>query len=83
MTEWVAARLDVSHDTARLLTRTAKAVVEYPGLARRLNDGDIGVERVVATASLALVLLQPELDLAAAGRLAQELWCARDITRLN
>ena len=53
MIGWVAARLDVSHDTARLLTRSAALMADQPAVARRLATGEIGVERAVAAAELA------------------------------
>lgn len=67
----------------RVPTVDLPAVEPLRALWRGRTEDEYGASAVVATASLALGLLQPELDLAAAGRLAQELWRARDTTRLN
>ena len=77
MIEWTAARLDVDHDTARVLNRAAKLFAEYPQIAEAVTEGDVGFERAVATAKLAatgapdeVVAGSDRFDLAGVHRLA-------------
>jgi hypothetical protein len=43
--DWVAARADVSHKTARRLCWTASRLVDAPGVAASLGEGDITFDR--------------------------------------
>lgn len=52
MADWVAARLDTSSVTARLLVRAAKSLEEQPQLAGALAEGRVSFDRAVATARL-------------------------------
>ncbi len=77
MLEWTAARLDVEHDTARLLVRSAKALAEHPDLAAAMQRGDVSFDRALATAELAAsgadeatVTASAGFDLAGVHRLA-------------
>lgn len=48
LSEWVAARLDVSIDTARTLVRTMRRLQDRPDLQDRFADGEISLDRVEA-----------------------------------
>jgi hypothetical protein len=47
MADWTAARLDVSHDTARRLVSTARGLEFVPVLEAALADGRVSYERAV------------------------------------
>ena len=51
--DWVAARLDVFHETARSLVAAAGLLEQHPPTARALADGDFTFDRAIATAPLA------------------------------
>ncbi|MFZ0625210.1 MAG: HNH endonuclease [Acidimicrobiia bacterium] len=50
--EWTASRLDMSVETAGILTSTAKRLLDAPELARQLIDGEITFDRAVATSRI-------------------------------
>jgi hypothetical protein len=52
LAEWTASRLDIEHDTARMLTATAKALPDHPELAKSLESGKLTIDRVAATLKL-------------------------------
>ncbi len=52
-------------------------------LWRGTYEDAYGLQATLATAAVALTVLQPELTLASAHQLASQLWRARDTTRLN
>ncbi len=53
MVDWTAARLDVTHDTARDLLTLARASAERPELLEPLTAGEMTADRCVATVKLA------------------------------
>ncbi len=53
MLEWTAAHLDIEHDTARRLLRSAKVLTDRPDLAATLEHGEVSFDRALATAELA------------------------------
>lgn len=53
LAEWVAARTDVDHHSARELVRTASTTADRPELRIRLAEGDWSFARCAATARLA------------------------------
>ena len=53
MLEWTAAKLDVTHRTARDLLTLAAASSERPELVEPLTLGDVTVDRCIATVKLA------------------------------
>lgn len=52
MREWVAGRLDVSPETAYLLTSTANRLIDAPQLSRELITGEITFDRASATSRI-------------------------------
>ena len=50
--DWVAARLDVTQDTARRLVEATKLFSEDKASAGRLVDGDVSFDRAIGTARL-------------------------------
>ena len=50
--DWVAARADVSHQTARRLTWTATRLQETPEVSRALADGEMSFDRAEQVARL-------------------------------
>ncbi len=52
MADWVAARLDVSTDTARSLTRAARTLADQPEISSDLAAGSVSFDRAVATGRL-------------------------------
>jgi anthranilate phosphoribosyltransferase len=67
----------------RVETVDAPAVEPLRALWRGVANDGYATGAVLGTTSVALALLQPGLDLAAAGALARTLWQERDTTRLN
>ncbi len=53
MIEWTAARLDLTHDTARELVVASRTASDHPELAHRLAEGIDSFERTTATLRLA------------------------------
>ncbi len=53
MGEWVAARLDVTKDTATGLMRAARQMPDHHDLAAELADGAVSFDRAAATLALA------------------------------
>jgi hypothetical protein len=53
LADWVAARLDVSPDTARALVDAARVFEAHLSSELALSDGDVSFDRAVATAKLA------------------------------
>jgi len=53
MLDWTAARLDVSHDTARQILEIARRLPDHQAIAARLETGGMTVDRALATARLA------------------------------
>ena len=51
--DWVAARLDVTAETARTLTDAAKLFVDHPDTTEGLSSAEITFDRALATAKLA------------------------------
>jgi hypothetical protein len=77
MADWTAARLDVSHHTARALVKATKILSDQPEVARSLADGEVSFDRAAATATLAATGATREeiaasfgFDLAGVARLA-------------
>lgn len=77
LSEWVAARLDVTSATARGLAEAARQLPEHPDTQRRLAAGEVSFDRAVATARLAasgasenLLAESAGFDLAGVQRLA-------------
>ena len=52
MPEWLAGRLDVSSETARALTATAKRLEDNHSLSRRLASGEITYDRAQASSRI-------------------------------
>lgn len=52
MQEWVAARLDVTAETAAGLTQTAQRLEDHPALAKELAEGRASFDRVAEEARL-------------------------------
>lgn len=52
--DWVAARLDVAHTTAKALVEAAKQLPEHPASQHRLASGEVTFDRALATARLAV-----------------------------
>ena len=76
MHEWVAARLDVTHETAGALVEACRIIPEHPESASRLSAGIVTFDRAAATAKLAAsgasrddVALSFGFDLAGVARL--------------
>ena len=76
MVDWTAARLDVTHDTARRLLRAAGGLAEHPELCRHLGEDAPSFDRLSATLRLAATGASPSaiadsagLDLAGVARL--------------
>jgi hypothetical protein len=67
MLDWTAARLDISHDTARRLLELAKRLSEHDELRKEVEAGEITVERALATARLAAAGATPEVVADSAG----------------
>jgi len=77
MLEWVAARCDTSHDTARMLTQAMRQFAEQEEISAGLTRGDVSFDRALATARLAnsgadreLVEASRRFDIDGIGRLA-------------
>ncbi len=75
--EWVAARTDLDHPTARELVRTARTTADQPELRIPLAQGNTSFARSAATARLAATGASPEtlhhsagFDIAGVRRLA-------------
>jgi hypothetical protein len=75
--DWVAARCDVSHESARSLTRAMKILTGVPEVWEALMVGDVSFDRAVATGRLAaaggdadLLVASGGFDIAGVGRLA-------------
>ena len=76
MAEWVAARMDVTHETARRLTQTAVRLHDQPGWAGELAEGTVTFDRaaeesrlVAAGASEEQVAVSRGFDLAGIRRM--------------
>ena len=67
MIEWVSARLDVTHDTARSLVDCAKVLPEHRDSESRLAAGELSFDRALATARLAVSGADQDLIDASAG----------------
>ena len=67
MLDWIAARLDVTHDTARQLLEVARRLPEHATIREQLENGEITVERALATARLAAAGASPEDVIDSAG----------------
>lgn len=52
LSEWVAARLDMSIDTARTLVRTMRRLQDRPDIQDRLSDGEVSFDRVEAVSRI-------------------------------
>ncbi len=52
MAEWVAARLDVTPETAQKLTQTAVRLIDQPSLAEDLEGGRVSFDRIVEESRL-------------------------------
>ncbi len=50
--EWVAARLDVTPETAQKLTQTARRLIDQPSLAEELAAGRVTFDRIVEESRL-------------------------------
>jgi hypothetical protein len=61
LAEWAASRMDVTADTARQLTETARRLNDQPGLAQELTDGMVSFERVVEESRLVASGAEPGL----------------------
>lgn len=55
MVEWVAARLDVTHDQAGRLTQTAARLADQPRLSGELADGTVSFDRACEESRLVAV----------------------------
>ncbi len=53
MTEWVAARIDVTPETASALIQTARRLADHKELAAELNAGHVSFDRAVEESRLA------------------------------
>jgi hypothetical protein len=87
LAEWVAARADVGHPTARTLVRTARTTADRPELRIPLAEGHASFARCAATARLAATGASPDVihrsagcDIAGVHRLASR---HRTFTRLD
>ena len=67
MLDWTAARLDVSHDTARQILEIAKRLPDHQAIAARLETGAMTVDRALATARLIAAGAMPEIVAHSAG----------------
>ena len=65
--DWVAARLDVSTETARELVTAAKLLEEHASSAAALAAGDMSFDRALATAPLAVSGAETDVVSASAG----------------
>ena len=61
LTEWVAARMDVSPETAQKLTQTGGRLQDQPTLAEQLAEGAVSFDRVVEESRLVAVGADPDL----------------------
>lgn len=59
LADWTAARLDVSHDTARTLVSASKLLDEHPKELLTLSEGAATFDRTIATARLAAAGADP------------------------
>jgi hypothetical protein len=55
MAEWVSSRLDLSQQTASMLVRTARSIVDSTTVADALDHGEVGFERAAELCRLAAV----------------------------
>ena len=53
LTDWVSARLNIRHDTARQLVSVARRVVDLPELSERFAIGDFSLDQVDAISKMA------------------------------
>jgi hypothetical protein len=67
MIEWTSARLDVTHETAKLLIGAARCVPESPDLHETFGSGTMTIERAFETAKLAAAGADPATVAASAG----------------
>lgn len=67
MLDWTAARLDISHDTARQLLAIATRLADHEAIATGLETGEMTVERALATARLIAAGAAPEIVADSAG----------------
>jgi hypothetical protein len=72
MLDWTAARLDVSHDTARQILEIARRLPDRQPIAARLETGEMTVDRALATARLAAAGATADLVADSAGYDLQE-----------
>ena len=61
LVDWVAWRLDVSHDTARRYVDLAHRLDTLPQLQKRLAEGEIGLERAALLAPIVTADTEAEL----------------------
>lgn len=61
LTDWVAWRLDISHDTAHAYVDLARRLDDLPQLAKRLDEGEIGFDRAALLAPLATADTETDL----------------------
>ncbi len=52
LSEWLAARADISHDTARAVVRTTRRTVDKPWLREALATGNLTFDRVEALSKI-------------------------------
>jgi 5-methylcytosine-specific restriction endonuclease McrA len=61
LTEWAAARIDLTPETARTLTQTARRLAEQPDLATELQQGVVSFDRVAEESRLIATGASPDL----------------------
>jgi hypothetical protein len=65
--DWVAARLDVTHETAKLLVDASRTLPEHAESLQSLADGVVSFDRALATGELAVSGASGDLVAASAG----------------
>ena len=68
LAEWAAARMDLTPETARTLTRTARRLTNQPQLAAELAAGTITFDRVAEESHLVSTGADPEVVARSRGR---------------
>ena len=61
LTEWAAARVDLTPETARTLTQTARRLVDQPDLATELREGVVSFDRAAEESRLIATGASPDL----------------------
>jgi hypothetical protein len=61
LAEWAAARIDLTPETARTLTQTARRLVDQPDLAAELREGGVSFDRVAEESRLTATGASPDL----------------------